>query len=109
MKSLKNLFKSEQFKGFNRTTITPEWASKIAQQELDQFIEENGVKVYGEKNPNGYYWGPIKNTDDSVQAILLDIQPLKECEHELVDCYATNDFRCRCGAKLKPKNGWEVV
>ena len=110
MKTLKNLFKFEQFGGFNRSTITPEWASKVAQQILDKFIEENGVKVYCSKpdKQNSHLWSHFESKGyDTHQAILLNVQEIKrECAHEpkpIPGTFAYSEVSTceKCGVKLK--------
>lgn len=108
MKSLKNLFKKEHF-------YIPELTvEQCAQRALDQHIEENGVKVWGielageHKTMNTY-----KQRSDTHSAILIDIQPLKECEHKEA-VYVENKnreswFECEdCGKPVKAK-GWDLA
>lgn len=109
MKSLKNLFKSEDFDGTGHCSKT---CAEIAQKILDQFIKENGVKVTGYKGSLGFMWGSYGFHRDTHSAILLDIQPLKQCEHKEAVYVEDQDktwFKCRdCGKPVKAK-GWEAV
>lgn len=111
MKSLKNLFKPEDF-SYTENEISNR-ISDLAQQVLNKFIEENGVKVYGiELSGEHKTMKTYKQRSDTHSAILLNIQPLKQCEHKEAVYVEDQDktwFKCRdCGKPVKAK-GWEGV
>lgn len=90
----------------------PEDIVKALNKVVNQFIEENGVKVYARgNNYNAYAWTNHQLTEDTHSAILIDIQPLKQCEHKeaIFDNLNGTWFKCRnCGKPVKAK-GWETV
>lgn len=115
MKTLKNLFNADQFL-VAHGALTPFGMAHRSQEILDKFIEENGVKVYGNISSNSFYKDVWSNhfdeKEDTHSAILLDIQPLKQCEHKeavYVEDQDKTRFKCRdCGKPVKAK-GWETV
>lgn len=123
MKSLKNLFEprmfTEVFAATSHSQLTKSMDDNFkiavkAQQILDKYIEENGVKVYGYKANHGWMFDDrICEEASTHTGIVLDIQPLKQCEHKEA-VYVENKnreswFECRdCGKPVKAK-GWEVV
>lgn len=123
MKTLKNLFKPEHWGDINgwdhgMSYRDKDVAAKIAQKILDQFIEENGVKVYGWPASKGKtIWNPDRTCFDdnpTWQALIFDIEdiPEEQCEHKEAICDEFGDktrFKCRdCGKPVKAK-GWETV
>ena len=108
MKPLKNLFKPDSFKN-----VEPKETWEFAQRILDQFIEENGVKLHGfycKNGPTGAWTTSIVASTHT--GILLDIQPLKQCEHReavYVEDQKETWFKCRdCGKPVKAVK-WEKV
>lgn len=117
MKTLKNLFKEDDFESVDRR----EDAHKKAQQILDQYIEENGVEIFGKVTGDklkdwNYAWTVIsaKSQEHTHVGILIDIQEIqkKQCEHKEAVYVEDQDktwFKCRdCGKPVKAK-GWEGV
>lgn len=116
MKTLKNLFTSEDFsRGDN--LVGTQYAADKAQLILDQFIEENGVKVTGWVKDGLFGFSNKKDSIspnyDNRSAILICIEPIKQCEHRTA-VYVQNKnreswFECiSCGKPVKAK-GWETV
>lgn len=98
-------------------------ATDIANKKLNEWIEKNGIKVFGQQ---GVYSDNNNCLTDTHQALLICIEelPKKECEHEMEIIYPisvmrdneTNsildyrrpNFRCaKCKAKLKVT--WEIA
>lgn len=115
MKTLKNLFKPEDFSCVTNNGV---YHSDKAQQILDQFIEENGVKVYGtilgesgltdQHGPGAYNFCEkltrMVHEESTHTAILIDIQPIKQCEHKRA--VYVQDLRPRIDKAPGHKESW---
>jgi hypothetical protein len=96
-------------------------AADEANRILTEWIEKNGVRVYGvidpaEERGKDFIMGTKNDKHDTHQAILINIEEIekKPCEHEptitsYLGTYDTIKPVCLyCGKKLRPTR-WEVV
>ena len=122
---MKLIFKPEDFKYIASKEI---W--EFAQAKFDQWLEENGKVVWGEKmDSTGYFiWCDPKNTfkqenphkhvlthnlGATHKAILVCIEPIEQCKHPKEKVLHSISrvplvFECECGAKVAPKEFEEV-
>jgi hypothetical protein len=104
-------FKPEDFAGSGYDPeFFPEYATNVANAKL----EREGRVVYSKRHGN--IWELGQHEDDTVKALLINIEPIEKCTHprdkviqeDLYSGALTNRFKCECGAKVKPKS-FEVV
>lgn len=92
------------------------WAAQCANAKLEKYIKEHGKIIYGYSSRSGLL---VLDTNlgkaDTHQAILINIEPIKKCEHTREKIGATwNDrdilpnYQCTCGAKVRPTSFEEV-
>lgn len=92
-------------------------------------LEREGKVVYG----NELHWTLKQYSSDTRKALLINIEPVEKCAHpeskisrasidweslriikdkeafvRAIQYYCMNDFRCECGARVKPKEFEEV-
>lgn len=111
-----NVFKPDDFFGF---VLDSESAATAANDKLTEWIEKNGVRVYGVIDPAevDFIMGTKNDSTDTHRGILICVEELtkKICEHvpawdavSIGGPYVQTFYKCsKCGVKLKAK--WEVV
>lgn len=128
MTDFRKLFKPEDFeksfleyytiRGIQKA-ITVDDAVRIAQNILNQALKHHAVEVFGyELSKDGTHrnWGTERDDYDTHKALLICLEPIKECEHKFVISILENEgqvphhtgYRCNdCGVELFP-TGFKV-
>lgn len=115
MTDFRKLFKADMFEFLLRYHVPADAASR-AQSILNQALKDCAVEVFGalERPKDEYHWSPHKIAQDTHKALIICVEPIKECEHEK---FVVKEFNgpqaiCRyecveCGKELIP-TGWKV-
>jgi len=105
-------FEPKEFEGSFPEHLHPRECAHIAQEKYDKWLSEQ-KKVYSGKHLA--MWGIRCSETSATQAFLVDIKPIKECEHEVETLetfgephdpvYGSKCIHCR--QKVQPTR-WEL-
>jgi len=95
-------FKPEDFSpGYGTWMGTREDAAAFANEKL----EKEGRIIYC--GDMFYEWSKIRQKGHNIKAVMVNIEPIEECNHPYKDVtsYPNEKYMCmRCGVKVKPSN-----
>lgn len=79
MTNFRKLFKPDKFLG---VLISAEAVSKQAQSILNEALDKATVVYSNNRKGKDFLWCKHKLTNDTHKALLIQVEPLKQCEHE---------------------------
>lgn len=108
MTNFRKLFNREDFRSVSYGPKTQEQLAEIAQSILNEALDKATVVYSNNRKGKDFLWCKHKLTNDTHKALLIQVEPIKECEHIRKDLTDDMKFWCRdCGKELIP-TGFKV-